>query len=107
MMKMKFTFDKNLVAQHGYSLEKIYDYIKGRFSEKGFVCTSDNDVLAFAGTGTPNDYGRMLGMMMIFDEAEWFLNTASSWHFTTDESKGWEDVLVQSKSKRDKKMAVV
>ena len=100
MMKMVFTFDKDLAAQHGYSLEKIYDYIKGQFAEKELPCISDDDMLVFSGAGTKNDLSRMLIMMGRFEKKDWFMDTAKSWHFTTDERRGWEDVLSEIKKEK-------
>jgi len=95
MMKMEFTFDKEAVAGRGYIMSNVYKTVKEEFNKTGLQCVSDNEILTFAGVGHVDDYSNMLGMMRVFSRSEWFIDIVSSWYFTTDERKGWEDVLGQ------------
>ena len=103
MMIMEFMFDKEAVERRGYTMEKVYNHIKERFVEKNLPCIEDGEKLAFRSTGGPNDYGRMLGMMRVYSKAEWFMETASLWMFTTNERLGWEDVLAQARDRHERR----
>ena len=95
MLKMEFTFDKAAIEKKGYSMESLYGEIKKEFASKNIPCVSDNEVLAFSGTGHKDDFSNMLTIMRIYSQVDWFMDTASSWIFRTNE--GWEDVLKQAK----------
>ena len=97
MMKMSFTFDIEAASRLGYNLSNVYEIVKREFKKVGLQCISDNETLIFAGVGHVDDYSNMLGMMRVFSRTEWFFDVVSSWYFTTDERRGWEDVLGQLK----------
>jgi len=97
MMKMAFTFDKEAVMRRSYTMSNVYKSVKEEFARGGLQCISDGETLTFAGVGHADDYSNMLGMMRRLSRCEWFFDVLSSWHFTTDERKGWEDVLGQLK----------
>jgi len=108
MMKMLFTFDMAAVIQAGYTLEQVYNHLKEKFAERNLVCISDDaDSLIFAGTGNGNDLSRMLIMMGKLENQEWFMKIAASWLFTTDERRGWEDVLGYYKTKQSHSQGLV
>ena len=102
MMKMEFTFDEAAVLRRGFTMERVYIAVKKEFAKRELPCIADGDSLIFSGAGGKNDLARMLGMMRIYSKTEWFMDTAATWRFTTNERLGWEDVLSQAKARNEK-----
>ena len=90
-MIMEFTFDKDKVEEAGYTMESIYSAMKDNFKKNGLRCIDSGEVLTFGGTGTKDDYGKMLIMMGVLSSQGWFMYTVSSWVFRKKDSR--EDVL--------------
>ncbi|MCL2177090.1 MAG: hypothetical protein FWB72_04000 [Firmicutes bacterium] len=95
---MEFTFDLEAVEKHGYCIDVARKMIKEQAEEFKLKCVSDNELLAFEGSGLKSDFSGMLGMMRVFAiQSNWVAEIANSWILIT--SDGWEDVLRQVKEK--------
>ena len=77
-MRIEYTFDVAKVEEMGYTLKQVYDSVKGYYAERNLRCVSDDEVLAFEGTGHKDDYSNMLWLMSRITKTEWFINCATS-----------------------------
>lgn len=92
-LKVRFTFDDDLMKRNGIKRQDVYYTLKKWFSERGLVCISDDDVLMFQGTGQENDYGNIWVILMRLIESDWFTKCAASCDYIEDGEV--EDVLSQ------------
>jgi hypothetical protein len=77
-MRIEYTFDNDKLKEMGYTLNQVYDSVKGYYAEHNLPCVSDNEVLAFEGTGHKDDYSYMLILMGRIARSGWFINSATS-----------------------------
>lgn len=92
-MQVRFSFDDVLMKKKGVKREDIYYTLKKKFSAKGLICVSDNEVLIFENAGNENDYGNMWAIILALIECDWFVDCASSCVFV-ENGKG-ENILAQ------------
>jgi len=88
---MTFTFDKEKVEAAGYTMESVYKAMKQAFSNRNLECISEEEELAFSGTGHNNDYGNMSMLMRNLTLEDWFMDIVKSWFFECGSTR--EDVL--------------
>ena len=77
-MRIEYTFDEAKVEEMGYTMKHVYDSVKRHYAERNLRCVSDNEVLAFEGTGHKDDYSYMLMLMSGITKKDWFINCATS-----------------------------
>ena len=78
-MKVEFTFDKEQIQQHGYTVDAVRQTILRGFAAKGLCCVSADDPMTF----------------MALLRTDWFPKFAASctWY---DDDGTQEDVLSQA-----------
>ena len=99
MLRVDFSFDKNLVESNGYTVEHIHEIIKKEFKEKNIECIEDGEMLSFVGGKHKNDFSNMWIIILNLTSSDWFLNFATSCIWREGSYK-WEDVLRQAKEKK-------
>lgn len=92
-MQVKFTFSADLMEKNNIDRNDVYYTLKNHFSQRGLVCISENDVLAFGDTGKEDDFGNMWAIIVGLIRCDWFDKCASSCVFIEDDYE--EDVLIQ------------
>lgn len=92
-LQVRFTFSDTLMNANKIKRESVYYTLKKNFTQRGLVCVSENNVLAFKGTGQEDDYGNIWAILMGLIESDWFIKCADSCDYI--ENGEVEDVLAQ------------
>lgn len=92
-LQVRFTFSDELMDANKIEREDVYYTLKKHFTQRGLVCVSEDEVLAFKDTGKEDDYGNMWAIIIGLIKSDWFTKCASSCVFTEDDEE--EDVLSQ------------
>ena len=93
-MKVKFSFDKAIVEQRGFTLEDVYRTIKSLFAAHGFPCGSKGDILSFTDKGHGDDFATMWDIILSLLRSEWFVKCATSCVWQDEDNE--EDILSQA-----------
>ena len=103
-MKVEFTFDKEQIQQHGYTVDAVRQTILRGFAAKGLCCVSADDPMTFMGRGRKEDFSNIWAILMALLRTDWFPKFAASctWY---DDDGTQEDVLSQAWKIQRRKMA--
>ncbi len=103
-MRVEFEFDRQKVEDLGHTVDEVYDLVKERFTERGLVCVSENEILAFRDQGGKEDFSAMWVLIVRIINSGWFLQCASAcrWYDEFDSDETPEDVLSQAHLLLDK-----
>ena len=92
-LQVRFTFSDALMEANNIKREDVYHTLKKHFEQRGLVCISEGEILAFKDTGDEDDYGNMWAILIGFIRSDWFLKCAASCDFIEDGEV--EDVFIQ------------
>lgn len=92
-LQVRFTFSDALMDANHIKREDVYHTLKKHFEQRGLVCISEDEVLAFKDTGDEDDYGNMWAILMALIKSDWFTKCAASCDYIEDGEV--EDVLSQ------------